>query len=225
MNALTTITPPAKPIDQVPVVARRTFPLALIGLLIAWVGCYCQWTTTRGAAFSVNIFDLAEWTSLDAVIRYGSPSLPLLPTFLLRLTVGLLAFAIAVQAIRAQSAIARRLLIALALVITIGLLPPFGNLKIALSDINYRQQLIIAVITSFSVIAIWLLAARVPKRVIMIGGIVLPIATLLLGSIGWLMAVNALSVFQIHLAPGVGLFIFAIGLLVSIASGILQRSG
>jgi hypothetical protein len=211
-----------KSVVNVPVSRTATrFPLALISLLIAWLGCYFPWTSTRGAAFSVNLFDLAEWTSLDSAVRYGS--LSLLPTFFLRVTVGLIAVALALYAIQWSSSTWRRILILLALLITIGLLPPFGGFSKIFSDANYRQQLVIALVESLLVIGIWLGSARLSRSTIVRGTVAFPIAALITGLIGWLTAVNALSAFHLHLATGIGVVLFAVGLVLSLVALRLQK--
>ena len=183
----------------------RWLILTRIGLIVAWLGCYFPWTATRGAAFTVNLFDLAEWTSLDSAVRYGSP--PLLPTFLLRLTVGLIAVIIALHAVQTRSIGARRVLIGLALLIGIGLLPPIAFFSGQSGDANYRQQFVIALATCVVVFNLWLLGQRLSHRIVARATVIGLVLALITGTIGWLTGVNALSAFQIHLSPGYGLLI------------------
>ncbi|MHB8752976.1 MAG: hypothetical protein ACYDBJ_27770, partial [Aggregatilineales bacterium] len=119
--------------------------LTLVLILIAWIGCYFPWTATTGTAFSVNLFDLAEWTSLDPAVRGGTPAL--LATFLLRMTVGLIALALPLKAADVPNRSMRCGIWILSLLIGIGLLPPLDFFRGAFDDPNYRQQFVIALIT------------------------------------------------------------------------------
>ena len=125
----------------------------LILILLAWLGTYFPWVAAGVTAFSVNLYDLAEWSSLNPAIRGGT--FPLLATFCLRAAVGLIAIRLALQAATNSHRVVRQAIRLLALLIGIGLLPPFDFIRGAFDDPNYRQQFLIAVVSCLAIIATW----------------------------------------------------------------------
>jgi len=190
--------------------------------LLAWIGCFFPWTLTTGAAFTNNLFDLAEWSSLDSTVRYGSNP-PLLPPFFLRLAVGLIALALTIQAEQLKNRPARWALRILALLIGIGLLPPIAFFTGSFGDPNYRQQAVIGGLTSLGVVLISVFSARLPERTIRIAGVIACLLALISGLLGEALANNALSAFQLHLAVGGGAVVFALGLLGAMVIGLRRQ--
>src|SRR5579859_4321871 len=178
--------------------------------LLAWIGCFFPWTVTTGAAFTNNLFDLAEWSSIDSTVRYGSNP-PLIPPFFLRLAVGLIALALTVQAEQLKNRPARWIFRILALLIGIGLLPPIAFFTGQFGDPNYRQQFVIATVTCIGIVLISVFSARLPERIIRIVGVVISLLALVSGLLGETLAINALNAFQLHLAVGGGAVLFAFG--------------
>lgn len=122
-------------------------------VLLAVIGTYLPWTWWKGgAAFSVNLYDLAEWVSLVPRVRFGEP--PLVAPGVLRLVPALVAIMLGVSAASAQRRWLRWLLRALALLLCVGLLPPIEFLRGQLGDPNYRQQAVIAILSGLCVLAL-----------------------------------------------------------------------
>ncbi len=126
--------------------------LTVLFAVLAVIGTYLPWTWWQGgAAFSVNVYDLAEWMSLVPRVRFGEP--PLLTPGLMRLVPALLAVVLCVSAQETKRRGLRWLLRALALQLCIGLLPPVEFLRGQLGDPNYRQQAVIAILSGLCVLA------------------------------------------------------------------------
>ncbi len=126
--------------------------LPVVGLLLAWIGCYLPWVAATGAALSSNSYDLAEWMSLYPGVRGGNLLIPLL----LRAVSGLLAVQLALTSTSIPSRSFPWLIRVLALLIGIGLLPPLDFFRGQFGDPNYRQQFLIALLTCAGVaLAIW----------------------------------------------------------------------
>ena len=193
----------------------RLTGLTLTLLLVAWIGCYFPWTATTGAAFSVNLFDLAEWTSLDPVVRGGNPTL--LSTFLLRATVALIALALAIKIVDMPNRLARWGLWLLTFLIGVGLLPPLDFFRGSFDDPNYRQQFVIAAVTLISIGAIIFFGRRGTVRALAWIGSILSILALIFGVIGTLMAASELGAFGLRFAPGVGIAITGVALIGAIS--------
>ena len=154
-------------------------------------------------AFSVNLYDLAEWSSLNPVIRGGS--FPLLATFCLRVAVGLLAVRLALQAAANPNRTVRWAVRLVALLIGIGLLPPFDFFRGAFDDPNYRQQFIIALVSSLAILLAW--------RVSSLGSKLSPLAVLTallnwfalaLSMVGLVIGLQALSILGLRVSYGPG---------------------
>jgi len=179
---------------------------ALLLILLAWIGTYFPWTTTGVTAFSVNLYDLAEWSSLNPAVRSGP--FPLLATFCLRATVGLLAFRLTLQAASSPGRTFRWTIRALALLIAIGLLPPMDFFRGAFDDPNYRQQFIVAVVSGIAILAAWRVSrvskesakSRVFPTICMIANGL----ALVLSVVGLIIALQALGLLGLHVGLGFG---------------------
>ena len=187
-------------------IADRRDMLPLMLILLAWVGTYFPWSFAGIAAFNANLYDLAEWSSLNPVVR--AEPLPLLATFCLRAMVGLLAVLLTVQAAHRPWRSLAWGLRGLALLIAVGLLPPLDFFRGQFNDPNYQQQAIIATISTVAVVALWRLRRRDPEG--------LPLLTLtrlvswfaLIGGIvGEVLALNALGTLGLHVTMGGGLLL------------------
>ena len=100
-------------------VANAAPPITLILLLISWIGTYLPLTWWRGgAAFSANLFDLAEWIGLIPRVRYGEPSL-LIPG-ILRMIPALIAIALSAHAAKIRARPLRWAMRFLAILICVG---------------------------------------------------------------------------------------------------------
>jgi hypothetical protein len=204
--------------------------ITLIFLLVAWIGCYFPWIATTGTAFSVNLFDLAEWTSLDPNVRGGNP--PLLATFLLRATVGLIAVALATKSIGISNRVARWGLWILAALIGAGLLPPLDFFRGAFDDLNYRQQFVIALISVMGTCVVIFIEGRTISAsmklreklgVRFLLGSGLAILGLATGMIGAVLGIRELSAFGLHLAPGLGLILTGLALVGAISLSLVNN--
>lgn len=176
--------------------------VALISLLISWIGTYLPLTWWRGgAAFSSNLYDLAEWIGLIPRVRYGEQ--PMFIPGLLRVIPALIAIALSVQSAKINSRPLRWLVRILAILICVGLLPPFEFYRGNLGDVNYRQQAIIAVIGAVGV----LIMAWRPVRLV---AILCSLGAILCSIIGFIMSRNELAALKTDVNIGVGL-VFIVG--------------
>ncbi len=196
-----------------------------ISLLLAWIGCYLPWSLTLSTAFSANLFDLAEWSSLDSAVRYANP--PLLPTVFLRLTVGLIAFALASQADTLTNRAVRWIVRIVALLIGIGLLPPLEFFRGAFGDPNYRQQLVIALVTCLAALGAVFGPPRLPGKTVRLAGLAACVAALGCTLLGAFLSINALNAFRLNLVLGGGAALTALTLFCAIllqGAGIIQNA-
>ena len=121
-----------------------TATLATWGFIVLALGLYSlPWLVTPGASLTLNAYDLAEWTSLNPVVRDASPTL--LITFGLRFLLLLIA------AFVAFSPIANKWLwwicAGFVLCLALALLPPFAFFGDSSGDPNYRQQFALSLLT------------------------------------------------------------------------------
>lgn len=187
---------------------RRTPYLPLITLIVAWLATYLPLTWWKGgAAFSANVHDLAEWISLIPSVRYGASSL-LIPG-LLRVIPGLLAIALAVEASRLpdKNTRLRWLVRSVAILVCVGLMPPFEFFRGNLGDVNYRQQALIAVLTGLAVLVMII-------RPIRLVGVVALLLTAICSVVGVLGSQRELSSLrtEVLIGPGLVLLIAASGM-------------
>jgi len=193
--------------------------VALGLLLIAWIGCYFPWTTTTGTAFSVNLFDLAEWTSLDPAVRGENP--PFLATFLLRGTVGLIVLSLAIRTSHLSNRKVRWGLWIVALLVGVGLLPPLDFFRGAFDDPNYRQQFLIALVAVVGVGAAVFIGRRgaIGRLAWVASGSL--ILAFVFGMTGALGGGSALGAFGLVLAPGPGIAVTGVALIGAISLNVL----
>jgi hypothetical protein len=169
---------------------------------VAWIGTYLPYTWWKGgAALSANVADLAEWVSLVPGVRYGAQ--PMLIPGLLRAVPALFAVGISLEGGGAVAITTRRLTLLLAILICVGALPPFDFFRGGWGDINYQNQLAIALLGAFGVIGVRVLARR-ERRFGGIGPFValLGISAALTGYFG---SRAEFARFQTALLPGPGL--------------------
>ena len=189
----------------------RWYGLSIVALLLAWVGCYLPWIATKGAALSSNLPDLAEWMTLNP---YGRGSALLTP-LALRGVFGLIAVALAnltplLTAPMVSTGRAVRWTVrVLALLIAIGLLPPFDFFRTSPDDPNYRQQFLITLLTCAGVLIAW----RRPIRVLAVPAVILAIVC---GGLGVLASVSAWAALKLQTGVGIGALLTLLALLTAL---------
>ncbi|MBN1203061.1 MAG: hypothetical protein JXJ20_14520 [Anaerolineae bacterium] len=139
---------------------RRTW-LAIVCLLLALIAYYLSWFTHETAAFTMNAFDLAEWSSLHPAVRSSSP--PMLTSFLLRAPQLALVLALALAANQLPDPRGRWVLRLGAGLLALRFMPPTDFFSGATDDPNYRQMALLAALASGGIVAA-LLLTRVPLR-------------------------------------------------------------
>jgi hypothetical protein len=176
---------------------------ALLLILLAWLSTYFPWVAAGVTAFSVNLYDLAEWSSLNPAIRGGT--FPLLATFCLRAAVGLLAIRLTLQVAANPNRALRWAIRALALLIGIGLLPPFDFFRGAFDDPNYRQQFIIAVASCVAIAAAWRAAKdRINPPFFKLLITLSSWLAFALSAMGLVIGLQALGLLGLHVSYGLG---------------------
>ncbi len=133
----------------------------VIGLALALACTYAPWHTHSTAAFTLNAFDLAEWTSLHPAVRASSPAL--LTSFLLRVPQLALILALTLHANYLGDARVRWLLRAAALLVALRFLPPREFFGSAASDPNFRQMMLLTGLGVGGVVAA-ILAEKLARR-------------------------------------------------------------
>jgi hypothetical protein len=192
-----------------------------IGLAAAVVCYYLPWFTHRTAGFTMNAFDLAEWTSLHPAVRSSSP--PMLTCFLLRLPQLVLAAAIGLAANRLSDPRIRWMVRALALLLVLRWIPPIDFFRGESGDPNYRQM---AGLTGAGLVLIVAAIglARLPERwqqAMMVGLLLLGV---LAGWVGLSRAGILLDNFEIHVRVGVGIVGFSLASAVVILGNVKMPS-
>jgi hypothetical protein len=104
---------------------RRTGPLTVLALLVAWAGVWAAWVPHRSLGLAQNAIDLAEWSTFLPEVRFGG--LRVMPD-LLRLAVTLASVALAVAAGSLENRWLRWALRLVAILPGIVLLPPYPHL-------------------------------------------------------------------------------------------------
>ncbi len=173
----------------------------VIGLALALVCYHAPWYTHSTAAFTLNAFDLAEWTSLHPAVQASSPAL--LTSFLLRAPQLALILALALHANGFGDARVRWLLRAAALLVTLRFLPPREFFGSAASDPNFRQMMLLTGLGIGGVLVV-LLAEKLAQR--WQGALVALVLALGVGA-GWWGLARAhtlLDNFEIAVSVGVG---------------------
>lgn len=123
---------------------QARFWMVLGCLLLALVGYYLPWYTHDTAGFTMNGFDLSEWTSIHPAVRSSSP--PMLTSFLLRLPQLALVAALALVANEAGDVRVRWLVRGGALLLALRSFPPTDFFSTMRDDPNYRQMALLAVL-------------------------------------------------------------------------------
>jgi len=183
----------------------RWYGLSIVALLLAWVGCYLPWIATKGAALSSNLPDLAEWMTLNP---YGRGSALLTP-LALRGVFGLIAVALANLTPLLTDRLLRWVVRVQALLIAIGLLPPFDFFRTSPDDPNYRQQFLITLLTCAGVLIAW----RRPIRVLAVPAVILAIVC---GGLGVLASVSAWAALKLQTGVGIGALLTLLALLTAL---------
>lgn len=141
--------------------ASRRVWLILFGLALALICYYLPWFTHSTAGFTMNGFDLAEWSSLHPAVRSSSPSM--LTSFLLRAPLLALIAALALAANRLSDPRVRWVLRALAVLIALRFVPPADFFRPARDDPNYRQMALLVGLSGVAVLTAWAFY-RAPER-------------------------------------------------------------
>jgi uncharacterized membrane protein len=139
--------------------ASRRVWLVLAGLVLALACYYLPWFTHSTAGFTMNGFDLAEWSSLHPAVRSTS----MLTSFLLRAPLLAVIAALALIANRLPDPRARWVLRALVVLIALRFIPPADFFRAAREDPNYRQMALFTVLSGIAIVAA-LTLYRVPGR-------------------------------------------------------------
>ncbi len=118
--------------------------LIVIGLLALGVVAYfLPWVWHPDASLSPGGRDLAEWTTLHPEAHAGA--LMLLPSFLLRSALGLVAVLLALTTLDFDSQYLRWGIVVVAAALALSLFPPLDFITTARGDPNYRQQFVLCV--------------------------------------------------------------------------------
>ena len=129
----------------------------IIVCVVAGVVCYLlPWTDHSTAGFTMNGFDLAEWSSLHPAVRSSSPAM--LTRFLLRAPLVALAAVLALGAQALPHARLRWLVWCGAAGLVLRMIPPAEFFTGETGDPNFRQMLLL------SVVGFGLVAAAIPLR-------------------------------------------------------------
>lgn len=185
---------------------------------VALLACALPWALNPGAGLSLNPADLAEWTSLNPVIRAQSP--PLAATFLLRTPLLVVAALFGLAAGHS----ARWLALLLILVLAAAQLPPFEFVR-DLANANYQQQALLAALTTLAgLLALFVLPrSRAPGV-----GAAAAIAGLAAAFIGACSAITEMRALGLNTVAGPGLGVYSAALVIAaalpaISAGIKKR--
>lgn len=189
--------------------ARR---LALFGLLAAALGVWGVWLAHPTASLTQTALDLAQVAGRLPDVLYGR--LRPMPD-LLRAAVALLAVALCVVACRVEHKAVRWLLRLFALGLLLRLLPPYPDILSLWRSPDYGMRFVIAAVS----LAAWgaaLFANRLPQRVLTGVALVLAALALISGLVsGLALQASFVRASGLPLAPGWGLVLFGLGLLVA----------
>jgi len=178
----------------------------IIVCVVAGVVCYLlPWTDHSTAGFTMNGFDLAEWSSLHPAVRSSSPAM--LTSFLLRAPLVALAAVLALGAQALPHARLRWLVWCGAAGLVLRMIPPAEFFTGETGDPNYRQLLLL------SVVGFGLVAAAIPLRALPDGVrrgwvAVLWVAGTAAGAAGLSRAWTLLDNFEIDVTVGAGIIGF-----------------
>ena len=137
----------------------------LIWIMVTLACYYLPWFAHKSAGFTMNAYDLAEWSSLHPATRSSNP--PMLTSFLLRLPHILLPFAAALATNGLRDARTRWAIRAVALLLVLRMIPPVEFFRDETADPNYRQMLLLAVLGGITVLgSIGVRSARLEQGLI-----------------------------------------------------------
>jgi hypothetical protein len=105
---------------------------------------YMPWFAHKTAGFTMNAYDLAEWSSLHPATHASNP--PMLTSFLLRLPHILLLFAAGLAANGLRDARLRWITRSVALLLVLRFVPPVEFFRSQSTDANYRQMLLLTMV-------------------------------------------------------------------------------
>lgn len=179
--------------------------MLLAGALFAF---YLPWISNASAALSANAYDLAEW--IVPAVRGGS--MPMLPPFLLRAALPILAFLFALNARRTSTRLFTMISAVVASILALTAGPPLEFFRGNWDDSNQQQQLFLMILAMIGLGVIFALRDRpLPWRVIE-GGI----ALLGIGAAVWgvSMAIAIISSANISAPLGLGAILYVLCLAV-----------
>jgi hypothetical protein len=190
--------------------------IALGGLLIAWVGVWLPWIPDATVGLTQNGPDLAEWSGFLLDVRLG----PLSHTpDLLRLAFGLATAALCVSAALFERPWLRWATRALALLLAVVLMPPYPQVLDGWRSESYGLRFVIAAGTLLA-LPVSGLTDSFPATIRRGLAIGLSMAALL---VGWLSYTALREPFAAHydhsIAPGLGVSLFVVGLLLAVIGG------
>lgn len=171
------------------------------GLIVALVCYHLPWYAHDTAGFTMHGYDLAEWTSLHPAVRGSSP--PMLTSFLLRAPLWALLAGLALAANRLDDPRGRWIVRAGVLLVALRFVPPKDFFTTATGDPNYRQMMLLALLSAVSVAAAVLLV-RVSDRVQTVLLLVVVIVGLVSSWWGLSRAGQLLHDFEIDVRIGAG---------------------
>lgn len=126
--------------------------LPWVALWLAVLGYILPWGWHPAASLSPGAYDLAEWTTLHPAARSSFP--PLLPSLLLRASLGVLAMLFALDVVEQNRALLRGAASLAALTLALSLFPPVEFFTIARGDPNYQQQFALGLLTLLLVVGL-----------------------------------------------------------------------
>jgi hypothetical protein len=184
---------------------RRAW-IMVIGLAIGLAGYYLPWYSHPTAGFTMNAFDLAEWTSLHPAVRGESPAM--LTSFLLRFPFLALLAGMLLVSNDLPDRRGRWMLRVGVLLIALRFLPPSDFLSSAHDDPNYRQMALFSAM-------LFLAAGGTPLlyrfRGVQTGAVIaLLIGGVLAGWWGLTKAATLLDNFEIDIRVGPGLWVLTV---------------
>lgn len=192
--------------------------IAALGL--ALVAYYLPWVTHPTAGFTMNGFDLAEWTSLHPASRSGFP--PMLTPFLLRAPQAAIAIGLALAAGAASDPRWRAAGWGAALIIALRTMPPAEFLQGARADPNYRQM---ALLTAAGLSGVALAAyTRLRGRLWLVALVTVSGSGALAGWAGLSRAGVLLDNFEIAARTGAGPALYTVAVIAAgLAAGLYTR--
>lgn len=167
--------------------------LLAAALLIIALGFYCApWIRGSGASTSLTGYDLAEWTSLVPGVRYGEQ--PMVVPGLLRAQLLFLAALVALAPAKRGSVYWWAAGTA-ALLLSVSQLPPFEYFleRSWQTDVNYGQQVTLALLTILDASVCWFLPRRGARRIAVVLFVGLGIITAMTGTARALQMVASFS--------------------------------